>query len=270
LRHTNSPPHGPETASPVVFSYDSYCSFVVNQVKRAITLFPEEEWLHTLLASVEGQIPADHINGHGLDCQKIWQAVYFACRAHFHGETAEMLWAFLNPLGSSTRQMTRAARHDIINFVIHAWNVWKILRQGKLHRLELRRIADATDIWQRSFWLLSDSTPFGCSSCIWLCWRISAGRTQQKSVLGQECRESLRSQPMAKFKVFISTNQHKVRLDWIWMLIWAERLLVMTVESMLATMIAAEQEKSRCNDGHDAGTPIAQWIHDGMSIERSQ
>jgi hypothetical protein len=131
LRHTNSPPHGPETASPVVFSYDSYCSFVVNQVKRAITLFPEEAWLHTLLASVEGQIPADHINGHGVECQKIWQAVYFACRAHFHGETAEMLWAFLNPLGSSTRQMTGAARHDIINFVIHAWNVWKILRQGK-------------------------------------------------------------------------------------------------------------------------------------------
>ncbi|KAJ7863691.1 hypothetical protein B0H13DRAFT_1638013 [Mycena leptocephala] len=131
LRHTNSPPHGSETASPVVFSYDSYCSFVVNQVKRAVALFPEEKWLHTLLASVEGQIPADHINGHGVECQRIWQAVYFACRAHFHGETAEMLWAFLNPLGSSTRQMTGAARHDIINFVIHAWNVWKILCQGK-------------------------------------------------------------------------------------------------------------------------------------------
>ncbi|KAJ6583261.1 hypothetical protein B0H10DRAFT_1833968, partial [Mycena sp. CBHHK59/15] len=85
-----------------------------------------------LLASVEGQIPADHINGHGVDCQAIWQAVYFACRAHFHGETAEVLWAFLNPLGSSTRQMTAAARHDIINFVIDAWNRLKIVRQGKI------------------------------------------------------------------------------------------------------------------------------------------
>ncbi|KAJ6595439.1 hypothetical protein B0H10DRAFT_1687013, partial [Mycena sp. CBHHK59/15] len=110
-----------------VFSYDSWCSFVVNQVKRAITFFLEEEWLHTLLAEVEGKIPADHINGHGLDCQSFWQAVYFACRGHFHGETAEMLWAFLNPLGSSTRQMTDAARHDIISFVMDAWNMWKVL-----------------------------------------------------------------------------------------------------------------------------------------------
>ncbi|KAJ6521648.1 hypothetical protein DFH09DRAFT_1097632 [Mycena vulgaris] len=126
LRHTNSPPHAPESTTPTVTSYDSWCSFVVNHVKRAITLFPEETWLHTLLASVEGQIPADHINGHGVDCQVVWQAVYFACRGHFHEETAE---AFLNPLGSSTRQMTAAARHDIINFIINAWNRLKIIRQ---------------------------------------------------------------------------------------------------------------------------------------------
>ncbi|KAJ6472972.1 hypothetical protein DFH09DRAFT_844438, partial [Mycena vulgaris] len=113
-----------------VQSYDSYCSFVVNQTKRAIDLFPEETSLHDLLKTVEGQIPADHINGHGADCQALWQAVYFSCRGHFHGETAEVIWAFLNPLGSSTRQMTAAARHDIINFVMHAWNILKYLRQG--------------------------------------------------------------------------------------------------------------------------------------------
>ncbi|KAJ7617711.1 hypothetical protein B0H17DRAFT_965265 [Mycena rosella] len=72
-------------------SYDSYCSFVVNMVKCAITLYPEETWLHELLAAAEGQIPADHINGHGPDCQVVWQAVYFGCRAHFHGETTKMI-----------------------------------------------------------------------------------------------------------------------------------------------------------------------------------
>ncbi|KAJ6600724.1 hypothetical protein B0H10DRAFT_1637998, partial [Mycena sp. CBHHK59/15] len=112
------------------WSYDSWCSFVVNLLPRAIKLFPEETWLQTLLELVEGQIPADHINGHGPDCQTLWQAVYFACRAHFHGKTVEMVWAFLNPLGSSTRQMTGAARKDIINFVMNAWNTWKLLRQG--------------------------------------------------------------------------------------------------------------------------------------------
>ncbi|KAJ6619029.1 hypothetical protein B0H10DRAFT_2217097 [Mycena sp. CBHHK59/15] len=126
-----------------VFSYDSWCSFVVNLVPRAIVLFPEETWLHTLLALVEGQIPADHINGHGPDCQSVWQAVYFACRAHFHGETVEMLWAFLNPLGSSTRQMTGAARHDTINFVMDTWNTRKLLRQAELladERLDALRL----------------------------------------------------------------------------------------------------------------------------------
>jgi hypothetical protein len=104
---------------------------VVNLVTRAVALFPEDTWLHELLASAEGQIPADHINGHGEDCQTIWQSVYFACRAHFHGETAEVIWAFLNALGSSTRQMTGPARHDTINFVVDAWNTLKVLRQGK-------------------------------------------------------------------------------------------------------------------------------------------
>ncbi|KAJ7727983.1 hypothetical protein DFH07DRAFT_757455, partial [Mycena maculata] len=38
--------------------------------------------------------------------------------------------AFLNPLGSSTRQMTGAAQHEIINFVIDTWNTLKVLCQG--------------------------------------------------------------------------------------------------------------------------------------------
>ncbi|KAJ7670985.1 hypothetical protein B0H17DRAFT_948578 [Mycena rosella] len=115
---------------PTVVSYDSWCSFTMNLVNRAIKLFPEETWLQTLLASVEGQIPADHINRHGIYCQAVWQVMYFACRGHFHGETAEMLWVFLNPLGSSTRQMTGVVRHNIINFLMDAWNMLKVLGQG--------------------------------------------------------------------------------------------------------------------------------------------
>ncbi|KAJ7653451.1 hypothetical protein B0H17DRAFT_957466 [Mycena rosella] len=33
--------------------------------------------------------------------------------------------------GVSTRQMTGAARHDIMSFVVDAWNTWKVLGQGK-------------------------------------------------------------------------------------------------------------------------------------------
>ncbi|KAJ6595489.1 hypothetical protein DFH09DRAFT_1305304 [Mycena vulgaris] len=212
LRHVNSPPHGPESATPTTFSYDSFCSFVVNMVKRAITLFPEEEWLHTLLDAVEGQIPADHINGHGPDCQAIWQAVYFACRGHFHGETAEVIWAFLNPIGSSTRQMTGAARHNIINFIMHAWNKLKVLRQAELLAAER---ADALQLFELHMAVVEDLS-----------------------------------------------RQHRTEVH--------EATKVLTVESVLATMITAEQQKSNHNDAHDAGTPVAQWIYDGMRIEHEQ
>ncbi|KAF7363103.1 CxC2 domain-containing protein [Mycena venus] len=201
------------------FSYDSWCSFVVNQVTRAIALFPEETWFHDLLASVEGQIPADHIPGHGIDCQSIWQAVYFACRAHFHGETAEMLWAFLNPLGSSTRQMTGAGRHDIINFVMDAWNTQKVLRQADL--LAAERL-DALRLFELHMAVVEDL-----------------------------------SRQHATEVVVRSVYQH-------------ETTKVLTIENTLASMVAEEREKLTREDGHEARTPIAQWIHDGMSLERQQ
>ncbi|KAJ7823370.1 hypothetical protein B0H13DRAFT_1659075 [Mycena leptocephala] len=235
LRHTNSPPHGPESVSPINFSYDSWCSFVVNQVKRALALFPEEEWLHSLLACVEGQIPADHINGHGSDCKTTWQAVYFACRAHFHGETAEMIWAFLNPLGSSTRQMTGGARHDIINFVMQAWNTLKVLRAAEL--LAAERL-DALRLFELHMAVVEDLS------------RQHATEVPAWSRLSRKTTKSPGGKPQ-------SVYQH-------------EETTVLTMESVLATMIAAEQEKQKRNAGHEAGTPIAQWTHDGMSIERSQ
>ncbi|KAJ7738670.1 hypothetical protein DFH07DRAFT_778955 [Mycena maculata] len=212
LKHTNSPPHGPATAMPPVFSYDSWCSFTVNLLKRAGTLFPTDIWLQTLLSQAEGQIPADHINGHGIDCQAIWQAVYFACRAHFHGETAEVIWAFLNPLGSSTRQMTGAARHDIINYVMDAWNTSKVLRQA------LR-------------------APYGC------CGGLSKQHATEVGVWSQLSRTTTMS---------------------------ADGPQMLTIKNVLASMVAEEREKMTREDGHEARSPVAAWIHEGMSVERQQ
>ncbi|KAJ7889258.1 hypothetical protein B0H13DRAFT_1888093 [Mycena leptocephala] len=196
LKHTNSPPHEPAASMPVVCSYDSWCLFVVNLVTRVITLFPEETWLHELLASMEGQIPADHINGHGEDCQKTWQAVYFACRSHFHGETAEMIWAFLNGLGSSMRQSTGAARHDIINFVVDAWNTRK-LHMAVLEDLSRQHATEVTG-WSR---------------------------------LSRKTTKSAKGSPK-------SVYQHE-----------STKGLVLTIESMLASLVAEEREKLTREDG---------------------
>ncbi|KAJ7872099.1 hypothetical protein B0H13DRAFT_2553903 [Mycena leptocephala] len=235
LRHTNSPPHGLATSTPTVFSYDSWCSFVVNLVNRAVALFPEDTWLHELLASAEGQIPADHINGHGEDCQTIWQSVYFACRAHFHGETAEVIWAFLNALGSSTRQMTGPARHDTINFVVDAWNTLKVLRQAEL--LAAERL-DALQLFELHMAVLEDLSRQHVSEVAgWSRLR----RTPTKSATGK----------------YESVYQHK-------------STRVLTIESVLASLVADERGKLTPEDGDEPRTPVAQWIHNGMGIERQQ
>ncbi|KAF8197337.1 hypothetical protein K438DRAFT_1760115 [Mycena galopus ATCC 62051] len=235
LGHYNSPPHDPESRTPMAQSYDGYCSFVVNMVKRAHEMFPEQEWLHELLVQMEGQIPADHINGHGPGCQAVWQAVYFNCRAHFHGETAEMLWAFLNPLGSSTRQMTGGARHDTINFVMDAWNASKLLRQARL--LADERL-NALRLFELHMAVVEDLS------------RQHATEVVGWSRLSRITRKS-------KDGALQSVYQH-------------QSTKVLTVENVLASMIAEERTKMARPHSDEARTPIARWIHDGITIERQQ
>ncbi|KAJ7169314.1 hypothetical protein C8R43DRAFT_1121193 [Mycena crocata] len=207
LKHTNSPPHDPSCChTPTVFSYDSWCSFCVNLVKHAKELFPEEEWFHTLLESVEGQIPADHIKGHGIDCQTVWQAVYAACRAHFHGETAEVIWAFLNPLGSSMRQSTGAARHDIINLVMDSWNTCKLYRQAEL--LAEERL-DALRLFELHMAVVEDLS------------RQHASEVAEWSRLSRLATKSMRGPPK-------SVYQH-------------ESTKVLTIDNVLAGMIGEER-----------------------------
>ncbi|KAJ7192982.1 hypothetical protein GGX14DRAFT_405891 [Mycena pura] len=235
VKHTNSPPHGPSSTSPTVWSYDSWCSFEVHHVERAIELFPEEKWLHTLLAESEGQIPADHINGHGLQCQTVWQAVYFPCRGHFHGETAEMVWAFLNPLGASTRQMTAGARHDTLNFVIDAWNWLKVLRQAELAAAER---LDALGLFELHMAVVRDLS------------NQNATEVVDWSRMDRNPKKSVKGPPE-------SVYQHKSRS-------------VMTIQTMLASMIAEERQESPREEGYEARTSAAQWIRDGVFIERDQ
>ncbi|KAJ7101819.1 hypothetical protein C8R43DRAFT_963921 [Mycena crocata] len=235
LKHTNTPPHPPASASHTVWSYDSYCSFVVNMVKRAMEIYPEETWLHAALAAAEGQIPADHINGHGLDCQAIWQAVYFACRAHFHGETAEMIWAFLNALGSSTRQMTGPARHDTMNFVIDAWNTWKVLGQAEL--LAEERL-DALRLFELHMAVVEDLS------------RQHPTHVAAWSRLSRETTKSMRGAPQ-------SVYQH-------------QSTGVLTIENVLASLISEEHKRLTRKEDETPTTSLARWIHNGMDIERQE
>nr|GAT45459.1 predicted protein [Mycena chlorophos] len=234
-RHTNSPPPDPTTTTriPRTGSYDCWCSFVVHKLKRVQTLFPKEEWLHELIKDIEGQIPADHINGHGHDCRVIWQAVYFACRAHFHGETAEMIWAFLNPLGASTRQMTGASRHDTMNYVIDAWNMSKFLRQAQL--LADERL-DALRLFELHMAVMADlSRQHSEDVPAW----SKLSRLPKKSTAGK----------------WESVYQH-------------ESTAVLSIDAVLVGMMAEEAQGREDTTQPEASA--AKWIHEGIEIERQQ
>ncbi|KAF8146804.1 hypothetical protein K438DRAFT_2091821 [Mycena galopus ATCC 62051] len=196
LRHTNSPPHGPESTTPTVFSYDSWCSFVVNLVKRAIKLFPEETWLHTLLASVEGQIPADHINGHGVEL--------FGRRSTLRAGDISMG----RQRKSFGPELSAAERVDALRlFELHMAVVEDLSRQ---HAAE---VAD----WSR------------------------VSRVTTKSARGKVS----------------SVYQH-------------QPTKVLTIENVPGSMIVKEQEKMGREEGYVPRTLVAQWIHDGMAIQRQQ
>ncbi|KAJ7604351.1 hypothetical protein DFH06DRAFT_1349486 [Mycena polygramma] len=235
LRRTNSPPHAPESVTGLVLSYDSFCSFVVGMVDRAEKFFPTETWLHDLLRDAEGQIPAAHIPGHGPRCQAIWQAVYFACRAHFHGESAEAIWAFLNGLGSSTRQMTGPARHDTMNFVIDAWNTSKNLRQAKL--LADQRL-DALQLFELHMAIMEDLS------------------RQHATKVAAWSRKS-RLATIAKDGTPESVYQHTTTT-------------VLTIENALGSLISEERNRQASNAEEQPKSPVAQWIKDGIDIEREE
>ncbi|KAJ7791085.1 hypothetical protein B0H14DRAFT_2395978 [Mycena olivaceomarginata] len=251
LRHTNSSPHGPESATPLVVSYDSYCSFVVNQLKRATVLFPKDSWFYEMLEEVEGQILADHINGHGLDCQCVWQAVYFVCWAHFHGETAEMIWGFLNPLGASMRQMTGGACHNTINFVIDAWNTRKSLLLAALSlslltfyftaELLAGERADVLRLFDLHMAVLED---------------LSRQHSTEVSGWSRLSRKVSKSDDGKLASVY----QH-------------QSTKVLTIENVLASLLTEEQEQRQRLPraaGSEPTTLLAQWVRDGMDIECQQ
>lgn len=53
---------------------------------------------------------------------------------------------------------------------------------------------------------------------------------------------------------------------------WSSSFSVLTIENVLASMITEEREKSKRESkaADEAKTSVAQWIHDGITIERQQ
>ncbi|KAJ7233709.1 hypothetical protein B0H12DRAFT_1239240 [Mycena haematopus] len=218
MKQRNSPAH--EILDPsMVWSYDSFCAFCKNQLLRAGYYFPDEDWFYKRLRICEGQTE--------------WQPVYFGCRAHFHGESAERNWSFLNALGASTRQMNGGARHDTINFVMDGWNTSNVLRQANLLAGERQEALDLFDQHLAVVQFLS---------------RKHAAKVGEWSKMSRLCEED-------EAGVLHSVYQHR-------------QSKLPTIEDVLDTIMEAEREKGKHHD--EDGPPMGMWIRAGMKIQRDQ
>ncbi|KAJ7829025.1 hypothetical protein B0H14DRAFT_2594337 [Mycena olivaceomarginata] len=114
--------------------------------------------------------------------------------------------------------MTGGSRHDIINFVMHVWNLIKYLQHDNS---------------------ASDSA------------HLDMKLTQSSAA---ELLAAERLNALQLFELHMAVVM-PLRSN-----------LALTVESTLAAMITVEQEKLKRDGQHEAGTSVAQWIHNGMAL----
>jgi hypothetical protein len=108
-------------------SYDNYCIWTVNKTRRFAINYPDD--VH-LVEGMSGIVPIVHIRNHKDDCWYLFGGSYQHGAGRFTGETAELMWPYLNSYAGQTRQMSPGHRHDFINLRLNDWNWFKAQRNG--------------------------------------------------------------------------------------------------------------------------------------------
>ena len=110
-------------------SYDADCIYRPHLLTRLSNNHPDV--VHMLDNELSAFIiPAVHIRNHKEACWYMYGGAYTPCIGHFFGETAEMIWPFMNRFVGQIRQMTNGHRQDTIIRNLGAWNWCKVQRIG--------------------------------------------------------------------------------------------------------------------------------------------
>ena len=88
-------------------------------------------------------IPAVHIRNYKEACWYTYGGAYTPCIGHFYGETAEMIWPFMNQFAGQTQQMTNGHRQDTIIRNLEAWNWCKVQR---MHKYVVANYEDVSEV----------------------------------------------------------------------------------------------------------------------------
>ncbi len=116
-----------DDALDILLSYDISCGYCVKAVERFSHNFKD---LADTVKKFRWLIPLLHVQNHKNDCMYLYASSYIQGAGHFHGETAEMIWAESNQLGAQVRQMNAGHRHDTIINVTSDWNLEKGSKYG--------------------------------------------------------------------------------------------------------------------------------------------
>ncbi|TEB28142.1 hypothetical protein FA13DRAFT_1794138 [Coprinellus micaceus] len=126
----------------IVLTYDIACQWSCKYRSRMEKLL---EALHLPDGvAMDVAIPSWHINRHGQSCQDNFHVGYLKGVGRLCGDEVEQTWWGTNPLGTSVREMTPAARHETLNVHWNAHNSQKInlLQAVEMEALQLKNFEE--------------------------------------------------------------------------------------------------------------------------------
>jgi Kyakuja-Dileera-Zisupton transposase len=118
----------------IMLSYDIWCQFGVNLIKRFRERFPATL---PIISRVRGAIPSAHIRGHLTRCQVLWAFKYIKYSGETYGEMIETSWAEQNQTAGSTKEQNDGHRHDTLDDFFGYWNWTKYHQTSMSRRFDL-------------------------------------------------------------------------------------------------------------------------------------
>ena len=124
-------PHTDSNVSTII-SYDIVCSWHVHASER---MKENHGDIYPFFENCQFTIPLLHVQNHKDNCAYLHSSAFTEGAAHFHGETAEHPWFYINQFGGQGRQMSHGNRHDLYADVFNNWNFKKYITLREWHAI---------------------------------------------------------------------------------------------------------------------------------------
>ena len=115
----------------ILITYDIVCAWAVNLIKRYEAMYGD---VFDLADDVEMSfaVPKFHLEAHGEDCKCAFNLNNTVGAGRTCGEGIEAGWADTNACALSTREMSAAHRHEVLEDFFQSINFRKIINMGTL------------------------------------------------------------------------------------------------------------------------------------------